>query len=404
MKFVPHKSWKSLLENNDAALLWQSLHRLVSIHPLVRSAQRNQHNPKNVTSLLSLPDLTQDLYVLLLEKSRFNHYVQGHMTDAEIEREIFQVELTNMLIGRLRQRQPENYRIVRRISTVLDSEPYFRVIRQPEAHQPGRYRQAVHVIYGLCDWKSDKPIKDSGRFEELIANVPMRVRNRRRVGCKGDAQLIVTNQELSDLLVEIFRAVDSPISLRVLRSLALSRLPVYDAVVSSIEQVTEDNRQSQGWEKMLISSHACPEQINLQREQEFLARQAAHDFLDQLEKVALSHGHRNRTHRFWRILWHSYFDPQEPSQLAIAAMLEMSDSTVSDYRRKMEQEMQKLLKEYLLPEQMSPFAEELSAQLKRRLARIEAPRRAASLGRQELSAWPRFNYSSLTTLEALPVV
>jgi ATP-dependent Lon protease len=85
-------------------------------------------------------------------------------------------------------------------------------------------------------------------------------------------------------------------------------------------------------------------------------------------------------------------------------MLEMSDSTVSDYRRKMEQEMQKLLKEYLLPEQMSPFAEELSAQLKRRVARIEAPRRAASLGRQELSAWPRFNYSSLATLEALPVV
>ena len=90
MKFVPHKSWKSLLENNDAALLWQSLHHLVSIHPLVRSAQRNQHNPKNVTSLLSLPDLTQDLYLLLLEKSRFSHYAQAHMTDAEIEREIFQ--------------------------------------------------------------------------------------------------------------------------------------------------------------------------------------------------------------------------------------------------------------------------------------------------------------------------
>ncbi len=404
MKVVPHKSWKSLLENNDAALLWQSLHRLVANHPLVRSAQRNQHNPKNVTSLLSLPDLTQDLYLLLLEKSRFNHYAQGHLTDAEIEREIFQVELTNMLIGQLRQRQPENYRIVRRISTVLDSEPYFRVIRHPEVHQTGRYRQAVHVVYGLCDWKSDKPVKDSGRFEDLIANVPMRVRNRRRVGCKGDAQLIVTNQELSDLLVEIFQAVDSPISLRTLRTLALSKLPVYDAVVSSIEQVTEHDGQSQGWEKMLVSTHDCPEQINLQREQEFLARQAAHDFLDQLEKVSRSHRHHNRTHMFWRILWHSYFDPEEPSQLTIAAMLEMSDSTVSDYRRKMEQEMQKLLKEYLLPEQVSHFAEELSAQLKRRIARIETPRRPQLPGRQGTPAWPRFNYASLATLEALPVV
>ena len=402
MKVVPHKSWKSLLENNDAALLWQSLHRLVSIHPLVRSAQRNQHNAKNVTSLLSLPDLTQDLYLLLLEKSRFNHYAQGHMTDAEIEREIFQVELTNMLIGRLRQRQPENYRIARRISNVLDSEPCFRVIRQPEAHQVGRYRQAVHVIYGLNDWKSDKPVKDSGRFEDLIVNVPMRVRNRRRVGCKGDAQLIVTNQELSSLLVEIFRAVDSPISLRVLRSLALSRLPVYDAVVSSIEQVTEHEGQSQGWEKMLVSNHDCPEQINLQRERESLARQAAHDVLERLEKI--SRFHRHRTQKFWRILWHYYFDPTEPSQLTIAAILGMSDSSVSDYRRKIDQALQDMLKEALLPEQMGYFAEELSAQLRGRLARIEAPRRPQSAGRQEIQAWPHFNYSSLATLEALPVV
>lgn len=402
MKFVPHKSWKSLLENNDAALLWQSLHRLVSVHPLVRSAQRNQHNAKTTTCLLSLQDLTQDLYLLLLEKSRFNHYAQEQMTDAEIEREIFQVELTNMLIGQLRRRQPENYRIVRRISMVLDSEPDFRVIRHPESHQPGRYRQAVHVIYGLRCWTSDKPIKDSGKFEDLIAHVPVRVRNRRRVGCKGDAQLIVTNQELSDLLVEIFQAVDSPISLRVLRSLALSKLPVYDAVVSSIEQVIERDEQSNSWEKMLISSHACPEQINLQREQDFLARQAAHDFLEQLEKAARSQ--RDRMHKFWRILWHTYFDPDQPSQLAIAAMLKISDSTVSDYRRKTEQEMQRLLRADLRPDQMSPFAEELAVQLRRRLARIEAPRRAAAVGRQESTTWSHFNYSSLASLEAAPVV
>lgn len=402
MKVVPHKSWKSLLENNDAALLWQSLHRLVSIHPLVRSAQRNQHNSKNSTSLLSLADLTQDLYLLLLEKSRFNHYVQSHMTDAQIEREIFQVELTNMLIGRLRQRQPENYRIARRISTVLDSEPEFRVIQHPGSYQRGRYRQAVNVIYGLREWTSDKPIKDSGIFEELIVNVPIRTRNRRRVGCKGDSQVIVTNQELSELLVEIFEAVDSPISLRVLRSLALSKIPVYDAIVSSIEQVTEHEGQSRGWEKMLMSNLSCPEQVNLRREQEYLARQAAHDFLERLDKS--SRFHQQRIQKLWRILWHHYFDPEEPSQLTIAEMLDMPDSTVSDYRRKMEQEMRKLLKKDFSPEQMSYFAEELSLLLKRRIARIEAQRRPQTLGRQEYSPWPRFNYSSLATLEALPVV
>ncbi len=401
MKAVPHKSWKSLVENNDATLLWQSLHRLVSIHPLVRSAQRNQHNSKNAVSLLSLQDLTQDLYLLLLEKSRFKHYVQGQMTDAEIEREIFQVELTNMLIGRLRRRQPENYRIVRRISAVLESAPCFRVIRQPEAHQPARYRQAVNVVYGLRNWNLDKPIQDSGTFENLIANIPMRIRNRRRVGCKGDSQIIVTNQELSELLVEIFQAIDSPASLRVLRTLALSKLPVYDAVVSSIEQVTEQDEYSRGWEKLLISTNSCPEQINLRREQEMLARRAAHDFLARLDRI--TRFQHPRTQKLWQILWYYYFDPTEPSQLSIAAMLGMSDSSVSDYRRKMEQEMQKLLRPTFSPEQMSYFAEELATQLKRQLARLEETRWHKPKEQQE-SAWPRFNYASLASMEAIPVV
>ena len=402
MKAVPHKSWKSLVENSDATLLWQSLYRLVSIHPLVRSAQRNQHNSKNSTSLLSLPDLTQDLYLLLLEKSRFKHYVQGQMTDAEIEREIFQVELTNMLIGRLRRRQPENYRIVRRIGAVLEADARFRVIRQPEAHQTARYRQAVNVIYGLHEWQQDKVFKDSGTFENLIANVPMRIRNRRRVGCKGDSQIIVTNQELSDLLVEIFRAIDSPTSLRGLRTLALSKLPVYDAVVSSIEQVTEQDEYNRGWEKLLISTNSCPEQINLRREQEVLARRAAHDFLARLDR--LTRFQPPRTQKLWQILWHYYFDPAEPSQLLIASMLGMSDSSVSDYRRKMEQEMQKLLRPTFSPEQMTYFAEELATQLKRQLASIEESRRHKSRGQQE-ATWPRFSsYSSLASLEAIPVV
>lgn len=401
MKAVSHKSWKSLVENNDAALLWQSLHRLVSIHPLVRSAQRNQHNPQNASAPVSLQDLTQDLYLLLLEKSRFSHYVQGQMTDAEIEREIFQVELTNMLIGRLRRRQPENYRLVRRISNVLEADPCFRVLRQPETHQPARYRQAVHVVYGLQEWGLDKPLHDSGTFEALIANVPMRTRNRRRVGCKGEAQVIVTNQELSELLVEIFQAIDSPATLRVLRTLALSKLPVYDAVVSSIEQVTEHEEHHRGWDRLLVSTTSCPEQINLRREQEQLARRAAHVFLARLDHLARFH--QSRTQKLWRILWHYYFDPEEPSQLSIAAKLGMSDSSVSEYRRKMEQEMQKLLKRDFSPEQMGYFAEELATQLKGQLTRAEEIRWQPAQPRKK-AAWARFDYASLATMEAIPVV
>src|SRR5919201_1488956 len=127
MKAPTSKSWKSLLENNDANSLWKALYRLVSAHPLVRSAQRSQNGPTHPTPLFSLGDLTQDLYLLLLEKSRFTHYLKCRMTDTEIEREIFQIELTNLLIGRLRRRRPENYRIVRRVSKVLEAGPPFRL-------------------------------------------------------------------------------------------------------------------------------------------------------------------------------------------------------------------------------------------------------------------------------------
>ena len=402
MKAVPTKSWKSLLENNDDATLWQSLHRLVSIHPLIRSAQRNQHNAKNTISLLSLPDLTQDLYLLLLEKSRFKHYLQDEMSDTEIEREIFQVELTNMLIGTLRRKQPENYRIVRRISGLLESDPRFKIFRSPELHQTARYRQAVNVVYGLREWNSDKSIKDVARLEDLMSNVPARIRNRRRVGCKGDAQVIVTNQELVELLEEIFEQLDSPISLRALRTLALSKLPIYDAEVSSIDQISEQVEGSHSWEKMIISKD-CPEGINLRREEEMLARRAAHDFLAKVDRM--TRFQPQRTEKFWRILWHYYFDPSEPSQLIIADMVGMSDSSVSDHRRKMEQEMQKHLLRSFTSEQLSCFAEELAGQLKWRLTKANRAEQQKVQKKSDFSKWGNFsNYSSLASFDNLPVV
>ena len=108
--------WKTRIENSDAQSLWRSLHRLVSAHPLARIALGYSQSSVHHTPSSSLSDLTQDLYLLLLQKGRFNHYIISQMSDAEIEREIFQIELTNLLIGNLRRRRPENYRIARRVS------------------------------------------------------------------------------------------------------------------------------------------------------------------------------------------------------------------------------------------------------------------------------------------------
>src|SRR5581483_2125087 len=370
MKTLTPKTWNSLLKNDDAAPLWQALNRLVSAHPLVRSAQRNQNNPTNPVPLFSTRDLTQDLYVTLLEKSRFDHYLNSRMSDAEIEREIFQIELTNLLIGRLRRQRPENYRIIRRINQVLESSPRFRPYdlnghRAKSAH----YRHPSNVIYGLREWPDDKRVRDSGTFQELIAGVPVRLRNRRLVGCRGEAQVIITSQELSELLVEIFEALDSPASLNTLRSLALTKLPVYDVTMTTIEDDNGEDGHSRGRHYALASPDSSPEQMLLRREQEYQARGAARDFLDRLSRMTRSHS--QRTERFWRVMWHCYFDPAEPSQLSIAEMVGISDSSVSDYRRRIESEMRKL---GFAPDQLRYFAEELDEQLRQRLQALNARR------------------------------
>jgi hypothetical protein len=370
--------WKSRIENSDAHSLWRSLHRLVSAHPLARAALGYSHSSVHHTPSSSLMDLTQDLYLLLLQKGRFNHYIISQMTDAEIEREIFQIELTNLLIGNLRRRRPENYRIARRVSGVLENDPRFRQFKQREGRS-ARYRQAAEAVYGLSGWSDNKAVKDYGAFIDLINHVPIRMRNQRRVGCNGDTQVIISNQALVELLVEIFEAIDSPAPLRALRRLALSKLPVCDPEMTSIDDEVNEEWQGTNYD-WIATSEAGPEQIALMKEQEREARRAATEFLNRLGLVVRSNP--RRTERLWRVLWHCFLDPDEPTQLEIADMVGLSDSSVSDYRRKIETELRKL---NFTPEQVRAFAEELDEQLKWQLPLLVCSQPGQTKGRPTFS-------------------
>lgn len=379
-------NWRKNIEH-DVQALWRSLHRLVSLHPLVRTTLSSQQSSTGSVPIFSTHDLTQDLYLLLLEKGRFSHYLQAQMSDAEIEREIYQIELTNFLIGRLRRRRPENYRIVRRVSAVLESAPQFKVFNQ-KSGQSGRYRQAPEVVYGLREWAASKPLKDAGTFAELITHLPMRARNRRIVGCRGEAQVIVTNQELTELMAEILRAIDSPAPLRILRQLALSKLPVYDAEISSIDDdVNEDGEQRQ--KVAFMTTDVSPEQAALAGEDAQLARQTASAFLERLYQ--LTKANQQRTERLWQVLWHCFFDPSEPSQLQIADSVGISDSSVSDYRRKLEAELRKLK---LSVEQLPHFTEELNEQLRWRLCLVENSTVSQSAESEALPPWMAYNFGA----------
>ena len=98
--------WVESLKASDVNQIWLELHRIVSSHPLVRASKQAgflvEEGKYNAHT-----DLTQELFVALLSKERFQHYLDTEMSDAEIEAEISQIELTNMLTAELRKRYPE---------------------------------------------------------------------------------------------------------------------------------------------------------------------------------------------------------------------------------------------------------------------------------------------------------
>ena len=75
-------------------------------------------------------------------------------------------------------------------------------------------------------------------------------------------------------------------------------------------------------------------------------------------------------------------------------MVGISDSSVSDYRRKIEREMRKL---GFMPDQLRFFAEELGEQLRLRLATLEADDLPMTIPFP--AAWPQYNYGLLAALE-----
>ena len=59
-----------------------------------------------------------------------------------------------------------------------------------------------------------------------IGNIPLLVeqsRDTRMVGCTGDAQIVISNPELEKLIIRVFKAIDSPVDVRSLRSFVMSR-------------------------------------------------------------------------------------------------------------------------------------------------------------------------------------
>src|SRR5687767_1176983 len=164
-KQVKVGKWNDSLNASDVNQIWIELHRIVSSHPLVRASKRAGFLVEE-GKYNAYTDLTQELFVTLLSKERFQHYLDTGMTDAEIEAEISQIELTNLLTAELRKRYPESYRLARRVSTLIQTSKAFK--RFDNLNSPDIHRRLADRTYGLADWSDKKVRRNLQEMEQRV--------------------------------------------------------------------------------------------------------------------------------------------------------------------------------------------------------------------------------------------
>ncbi len=328
--------WTASLKISDVNQIWTELHRIVSSHPLVRASKRAgflvEEGKANAYT-----DMTQELFVALLSKERFQHYLDTEMTDSEIEAEISQIELTNLLTAELRKRYPESYRLARRVSTLIQTSKNFK--RFDNIGNLEIHRRLADRQYGLADWGDSKTRRNVPEMEERVKVVSFHSRDTRMVGCTGDAQIVISNVDLEKLIIKVFKAVDSPVDVRSLRSFVMSRLPVMDIYLVPIGSGSDDDENNK-YEYDPADTRETPEANVLRREAEVTAVGFVDDFLINLNKSV--RGKEKQYNRMINVLWYCYLISDSGTQLEVADMLGVSDSLVSDYRKRIESNLQSL--------------------------------------------------------------
>ncbi|HJZ66547.1 MAG TPA: hypothetical protein VKF81_00265, partial [Blastocatellia bacterium] len=152
--------------------------------------------------------------------------------------------------------------------------------------------------------------------------------------------LILSNPHLEDLVVEVFKAIDSPADVRTIRQLVLSKIPLQDYNVASLDEQLNPGNDGAALRREVRDTRATPEDALLQEEQDDRVALMASDFLVSLRRAV--NNNERRYNRLLATLWHCYYNPHGPSQLEIASLLGVSDSLVSDNRRLIEYELKRL--------------------------------------------------------------
>lgn len=359
--------WLDILTQADAEALWAKLFHLVSKHSATRNLMDAKRMPHDRVRDLHT-DLTQDLYLRLYQKDRWQYYLDARYTDKDIEHELYHIEIPNLVSLLLRERHPEAYRMARRISTLIRTRSEFR-------HFPASYdssgspakRRLIFQVYGLREWPQNKRVISTHEMHELIKDVHCRNRDTRRAGRGSGSQIIISNAELVRLIVDVYRAIDSTADIGIIRSLVLSKLAVEDSQFVSIDaRVDVEGGINRDPIKIdFADQRPTPEALLLEKETIIQIDKIATGLLERMKDAVLFKPRRYR--RLAQVAYHCYFDAAAPSQSKIARLIGISDSLVSHYRKLFDSIIQNVK---LNPDDYIIFLSSFSAMLKSTIAEL----------------------------------
>lgn len=340
-------NWNEHLVAFDTDQIWKELHRIVAQHKLSRySTKFDQLVDEGKFNRFT--DQTQDLFLKLLEKNRFQHYIDTNMTDAEIEMEISQIELTNILTLEMRKRYPEAYRISRRILQLLQSDSRFKRFDTVLHHRVSEQR------FGLSEW-NELEVTWPINSEDKLEDVPFYTRDIRMAGCAGDSQIIISNPDLADLIKLVIEKIEAPLLVRDIRKYVMSRLTIMDINITPLESYVDDDEKPTF---EAVDQKNNPEQDFVKSNGEAEAVGKVKSFLENLFKAVKQ---KQKQYSLVLNILQLYYLTPDLSQWDVSRKLEVSDSLISGYRKVIDQLLQDL--GFTTIEEARKFQQELSNEL-----------------------------------------
>jgi hypothetical protein len=356
--------WIELLSSKDFEGLWSKLYVMVANNPSAKGLYA--HSKMSYDQLKeAYADLTQDVFLKLLKKDRWQFYQDSGYKDKDIEHELSHIEIPNLVGGQLRQRFPEAFRLARRVSNLLSQSGRYR--KYPSGRllssDGTKSGQALGKrVYGLREWPLDKPVKDERQFHVAIREVSCRARNTKRAGRGSTSQVIISNDELAVLLTDKLVAIDSPADVRT--------LVIEDSVFTSIEDETIAVGGSEGYalKRDFADSRPTPEEVLTQKEFQQHVNALVASLLERLLADVNYKPRRYRT--LMNVIWHCYFDSAASSQTRTARLLGVSNSLIVHYRKIFESSLKDI---QLSPDEWIIFNVALKNRVARALKDIPQP-------------------------------